>query len=272
MTLRMIAALALAFLATSNQAFGAYVTVQGVHPARPRAFELVTLRYTANFCSPGGKARVERAGSDFVVIMLREIEAVICPATVPYAPYEVEVRLGSFPPGSYFVDVVEEAGAPLGHPVVDPQRFGFIVDAPASQPPTFPPARRPQYQFTGHRWNQSESGWGLAVHQSASEQMFVVLFQYDASGRAAWLVAPGGRWYSSWGWEATLYRATGPQFIGAVFDPRQVERTAAGSLRLEFVGYALRVGTEEYPRVGQARLTYEVDGVRVTKVIERLPF
>lgn len=73
-------------------------------------------------------------------------------------------------------------------------------------------------------------------------------------------------------WEATLYRAKGPQFIGAAFDPSQVERTVVGSLILEFVGYPLRVGTEEYPRTGQARLTYEIDAIRVTKVIERLPF
>ena len=62
------------------------------------------------------------------------------------------------------------------------------------------------------------------------------------------------------------------QAFGAAFDPSRVERTPAGTLRLAFVGYALRVGTENCPRVGQPRLACEVDGVRVTKAIERLPF
>ncbi len=271
MTLRMIAALALALLATSSQAFGAYVTVLGIHPPQPRAFELVTLRYRADGCRPGGRARVERVGSDFVVTMLKDRLYILCPATAPDSPYDVEARIGSFPPGSYHVDIVAEPSGEI-IPIVDPKRIYFTVGASPPLPATDPSAQRPLSDFSGHWWVPSESGWGLSIHQSATDPMFVVFYHYDASGRAVWFVAPGGRWSSNWDWKATLYRTTGPHFAGTPFDPARVERTAVGSAELQFRVYPSGYVVTYPSRFGQARFSYDIDGIRVTKVIERLPF
>lgn len=246
---------------------GAPVTVVGISPASPKAFEPVNLRYTFTECGVGGSARAEHVGSEFVVTMLwRPVPAFpgeVCLAVDYPTLLDAEVRIGTFPPGTYSLSVVSEAGAP--NPLVDPQRITFTV---GSQPASM--TNKPLTDYSGHWWNPSESGWGLSVHQSATDQVFVAFYHYDSSNRPVWYVAPAGKWSTNFWWEGTLYRTSGPTLGSAAFDPALVSRTPVGFARLDFLNG--RHYTVTTPSFGRAYFTYEIDGVTFGKHVERLPF
>lgn len=246
---------------------GADVTVVGISPASPRAYEPVNLRYTFTECGVGGGARVEHAGGEFVVTMLHPVvetfPSEVCLAVEYPILVDAEVRIGTFPPGTYTVSVVSEACMPC--PVVEPQRITFTV---GSQPASM--ANKPLADHSGHWWSPSESGWGLSVHQNATDQVFVAFYHYDSFNRPTWYVASGGRWRTNFWWEGTLYRTSGPPLGGGAFDPALVTRTPVGFARLDFLnGRHYTVAT---PSFGRASFTYEIDGVRHTKSVERLAF
>lgn len=115
----------------------------------------------------------------------------------------------------------------------------------------------PLFDYTDLWWNPAESGWGFNVIQHASNNIFGVIYTYDAPNRPMWFVLPGGTWTSSAIFTGKLYRVTGSPpnaafQAGAVFQ--------VGNATLLFNG------------ANNATLTYSVDGVQVTKAIERQPF
>lgn len=111
--------------------------------------------------------------------------------------------------------------------------------------------------FTDQWWNPNEDGWGASILQQY-DTLFVDLFVYGPDGRPVWYTAAvyyqpqSGRSLFS----GDLYVASGPWF-GAFFNP------AAFTAR--------RVGTLQFDAssVDFATLTYSVDGVLVTKSIQR---
>jgi hypothetical protein len=111
--------------------------------------------------------------------------------------------------------------------------------------------------FTDQWWNPNEPGWGASVLQQY-DTLFVDLFVYGPDAKPVWYTAAvyfdsqsGGTLFSG-----DLYVASGPWF-GAFFNP------AAFTAR--------RVGTLQFDAgdVDSATLTYSVDGVVVTKSIQR---
>ena len=103
-------------------------------------------------------------------------------------------------------------------------------------------------------WNPSESGWGLAIaHQGST--LFTVLFSYGDDGRATWLAGPDVERQADGGFSGTLYRASGPAFDTAPWQPASA--SAAGTMALRFSDG--ETGT----------LTYTVDGRSVEKQITR---
>ena len=120
-----------------------------------------------------------------------------------------------------------------------------------------PPPPIPLFDYTDLWWNPIESGWGFNIIQHPSNVIFGVIYTYAAPNRPMWYVLPGGAWTSSTTFTGTLYRVTGSP--GSVpFKAGDV--TEVGTATLLFNG------------ANNATLTYSVDGVQVSKAIERQPF
>ncbi|MDX2221011.1 MAG: hypothetical protein SF172_18500 [Burkholderiales bacterium] len=108
-------------------------------------------------------------------------------------------------------------------------------------------------------WNPTEDGWGLnIIHQS--DIISVGLYTYDATGRDVWyLMAPGTRQSgNSIIYSGPLKRVTGPVFNAAPWTT--TSETTVGTMSL-----AITNGN-------QATLQYSIDGVSVTKQVQRLTF
>jgi hypothetical protein len=102
---------------------------------------------------------------------------------------------------------------------------------------------------------ESESGWGINFIQQA-EIIFATMFVYGQDNTPRWYVASG---LSSSGGSATfsgqLFRTTGPYFGGAW--TANAVSTAVGNMSVTFTSPTT------------ATLSYSVDGVNVTKNIQR---
>jgi hypothetical protein len=114
--------------------------------------------------------------------------------------------------------------------------------------------------FSDPWWTPSESGWGATIHQQG-DVLVIGLLVYDAGGQPIWLTAAASLQGTSVEGEpffvGDLYRSTGSRF-DAPFDARAVMRRQVGTLTFEASG------------ADRASLTYTIDGVVVTKSIERL--
>ncbi|MFL5520075.1 MAG: hypothetical protein ACJ8B6_04010, partial [Gemmatimonadales bacterium] len=110
-------------------------------------------------------------------------------------------------------------------------------------------------------FNAAESGWGINIaHQR--EIVFATLFVYGTDNRTRWYVAPdmstpGGPLPTVF--NGNLYETQGP-FLGGTFNPTAVTNRQVGTARLTF------------NEVSRGTLVYTVDGVSVTKQIERQTF
>lgn len=107
-------------------------------------------------------------------------------------------------------------------------------------------------------WNPAESGWGVNIVQQ-NDTAFVTFFVYDNTQTAIWYTSDVHFRGSSGGafvWTGNLYATKGPWF-GGRFSSSNVTARAAGTVSLTFTN------------LSQGTLTYSVDGVTVTKQIER---
>ena len=120
-----------------------------------------------------------------------------------------------------------------------------------------PPPPAPIFDYTDLWWNPNESGWGFNIIQHVSNNIFGVIYTYDAPNRPMWYVLPGGTWTSSATFTGKLYRVTGSPGNTAF---RAGDVTEVGNATLLFNG------------ANNATLTYSVNGVQVSKAIERQPF
>lgn len=105
-------------------------------------------------------------------------------------------------------------------------------------------------------WNPNESGWGINMIQT-NKDMFVTFYVYGSDRKPTWF---GGTlsYQGSHVFSGKLYVTSGP-FYGGPFNPSNVTVREAGSASVVF------------DTVTAATLTYTVDGVQVTKAIERQP-
>jgi len=105
----------------------------------------------------------------------------------------------------------------------------------------------------------AENGWGVAIVQQGAV-LAGVWYTYTQQGNPVWYLINSGSWVTPTTYSAPLFKATGSPLISsnynaAAFDPRQ-----AGTISINFTSSA--TGT----------VTYTVDGVTQTKMIERLAF
>lgn len=112
--------------------------------------------------------------------------------------------------------------------------------------------------FTDLWYNPAESGWGVNLIQQ-NNIVFATLFVYGSDSRATWFVASNLQGGGS-GFTGQLYQTTGPVFSGGAFNPQAVTVTPVGTMTLAFNSGS--TGT----------LTYSVNGVQVTKQIQRQTF
>ena len=219
-------------------------------PAQPTSFETVNLRMTVDSCSfVPSTVRVTLVSNTFRVT--QQLNNCFAPGT----PLVADVELGALPAGDYRVELY---GSPSS--MVPPiEMLSFQVRDPVEVVPYTP---RPLTDYSGLWFNPSESGWGLSLHQGATHTVFGLLFVYDGARQPQWYSLQGGRWTSYTKWTANAFRTTGPGIASPVFDPALVQHAPSGTVTIEF---AQPPGEE-----GRARLTYTIDNVTATKVVQRL--
>jgi hypothetical protein len=112
--------------------------------------------------------------------------------------------------------------------------------------------------FSDQWWNPNESGWGASVLQQA-DVLFIDLFVYGPDNQPTWYTAAAffqpasGRTL----FFGDLYVSSGPWF-GAFFNPAGVLRRKVGTVLFD-------AASTDF-----ASLTYSVDGVVVSKAVERI--
>ena len=127
--------------------------------------------------------------------------------------------------------------------------LGFALPASAS---TY------SVDFTDLWFIPAESGWGINLIQQ-SDTIFATLFVYDAGNQPHWFVASALKGSNGTTFTGQLFQTTGPVFSGA-FNPAAVTVTPVGTMTLTFTS------------VSTATLVYTVNGVSVTKSIQRQSF
>lgn len=111
--------------------------------------------------------------------------------------------------------------------------------------------------YTDLWFNPAESGWGINLNHQ-SDTIFATLFTYAADGRDMWLVASGLARQPGGAYTGPLYRTVGPPFDATPWTAINV--TQVGTMTLTFTGS------------NQATLAYTVNGVSVTKTLQRQVF
>jgi hypothetical protein len=135
----------------------------------------------------------------------------------------------------------------------------WIASLSAPPPPSGPPV--PAFDYTDLWYaGESESGWGLNIIQHASNNIFAVMYTYDAANRPVWFVLPGGTWTAPNIFTGAWYRVTGPSYLQQPFNSAQVDPRAVGTATLNFSDAA------------HGTLTFVVNGTQVSKSIIRQPF
>jgi hypothetical protein len=223
-------------------------------PAEPIAFELVNLQLLTDSCAfVPSTVRVRAVGSTLQVT--QQPNQCFAPGAIGFA----KVRLGSLAPGQYTVEVygsTNTSTAPL-----ETLRFE-VRERPEIA--VFPPPTRPLTDYTGLWWNPQESGWGLSLHQSATDVVFGALFVYGPARDPEWLTLQMGTWETSTKWRGRVYRTTGPSYTAPVFDPSTVTLQVVGEATLDFD----RAGPADEPDV--TYFNYSVDGVTYYKILKRM--
>ena len=106
-------------------------------------------------------------------------------------------------------------------------------------------------------WNPGEPGWGVNVtHQG--DVIFATLFDYDLAGKGTWYVLANAPKSAPGVYSGALYRVTGPAFNASPWTPT----TPAQVGQMTFNFSSGNAGT----------LTYTVNGIQVTKSIQREVF
>jgi hypothetical protein len=111
--------------------------------------------------------------------------------------------------------------------------------------------------YTDQWWNQAESGWGVNFTQQG-EVIFATMFVYGTDNSPRWYTAtmrPSGAAFSG-----PLAQTTGPYFGAGTFNSGTVTATVVGNMTVAF--------GNQY----SGTLTYQVNGVNVTKSITRQTF
>ena len=106
-------------------------------------------------------------------------------------------------------------------------------------------------------FNPNEPGWGVNIAQHGNT-IFATLFTYDRNGKGMWLVLPAGEQTADGKFSGPIYTTSGPAFNASPW--HSISFNAVGTMNFDFTNG--NAGT----------LTYTVNGVTVTKSIQRQVF
>jgi len=106
-------------------------------------------------------------------------------------------------------------------------------------------------------FNPNEPGWGVNIAQHGNT-IFATLFTYDRNGKGMWLVLPAGEQTADGKFSGPIYTTSGPAFNASPW--HSISFNAVGTMTFDFTNG--NAGT----------LTYTVNGVTVTKSIQRQVF
>ena len=124
----------------------------------------------------------------------------------------------------------------------------------------FAQAATPTTDFSDLWFNPNEEGWGVNLIQQ-NEILFITMFVYGPTGQPTWYVGPATSYTGSTGgvlsFTGPLYTTTGPYFGAGTFNESQVTPRQVGA-----VSFAAG-------QIGSGAISYTVDGVSVTKSIQR---
>jgi hypothetical protein len=143
--------------------------------------------------------------------------------------------------------LMNAAGQSTGGAYANVERLGYVSSSVESAE-----------NHTALYWKSDEAGWGLNLaHQG--DVLFGTIFTYDAGREPMWLVMSDGR-LSNGVYAGPLYRTTGPAFNAVPFTPiGPANVTRVGDMEVRFDSQG-------------ATVTYDVNGVRITKSVTRQVF
>lgn len=115
----------------------------------------------------------------------------------------------------------------------------------------------PTRQYTGAWYVPAESGWGLTAFQfnNAQQNLFVLFFIYDSTGKAQWYELDGG-WSATDVRSGNVLQSTANQPWGSTFGGRTFATVGTGSLT--------------FTSATSANLTFTVNGVTRTVTLAKL--
>jgi hypothetical protein len=105
----------------------------------------------------------------------------------------------------------------------------------------------------------AQNGWGLVVNQQY-RTLFLLWYTYERDGRPTWFVVSSGTWTAANVYTGTAYRASGPPWIGVPYDASRHSVQPVGSVTVTFGD------------IGNAVMTYTIDGVSGGNALVRVPF
>lgn len=113
--------------------------------------------------------------------------------------------------------------------------------------------------FSDIWWNQTESGWGLALNHQ-DNIIAGALYTFAADGQPMYLILNGATPQPDGSYLGNLNRSTGPAFNALPWLTSQVVNTVVGTMRLRFLGSQ------------NLDISYTVNGTPVTKSLTRLRY
>lgn len=145
-------------------------------------------------------------------------------------------------PGTYYVSV--------GHWTPGATSGDYQVSASFSSATT---------NFSDIWWNQSESGWGLALNHQ-DNTLAGALYTFAADGQPLYVILNGATPQPDGSYLGNLNRSTGPAFNTLPWPTSQVVNTVVGTMRLRFLGSQ------------NLDIEYNIGGTNVTKSLTRLRY
>jgi hypothetical protein len=214
-------------------------------PANPSSFVPIVARITI----PHSRGTtIERVNTlfDGTVIRIRIVQAIERRSVALELSRAIDVRLGQFPAGSYEVAVdmaQRQLLARCSFKVVDVVVPGQSI--------------RPLVDYTDLWWNPQEPGWGLSIHQHASDAVFATWLTFDQEHDPIWYSLQPGRWTGTSSYSGPIYMTrrgskAGPESTGAV------QSIQVGTGAIEFADYA------------SGMFTFTVQGVVTASRIARM--
>lgn len=221
-------------------------------PASPLPFERTDLRLTVDNCMfDPDSVRVERK-DDTLRVFQRPRQCLL-----PGSPIVVDIELGSFPAGSYPVELYDDSTA--DSPVAE---HLTLTVHPLFEIAVYPRVPHPLTNYSGWWWSPTEPGWGLTLMQGGTFNLFGAWHVFDTQGSPRWYTLQAGKWSSSTVWSGKIVSSTGAWLGLPNYDPSAFHNDVVGDITLDF--------SQTPGHEGEATLRYILDGHSGSKTIQRM--